>query len=284
MSDFVVITGMSGAGRSETAKHLEDLGWFVIDNLPHALMPKVAELASAPGTTHDKVALVVRSVGEQGDEVAQAIRDLRGLIDGTVRVLFLEAFNPVLVRRYEATRHRHPYEEAGSIEQAIELERSALEPLRGEADLEINTSELNVHQLRDRLLEFFGDDKNDTMQIRVLSFGFKHGLPLDVDMVFDLRFLPNPHWVEELRPQTGLDAPVRDYVLSQAASGAFLAQLESMLELLVPEFIREGKAYLTVALGCTGGHHRSVAITEAVAAKLRTMGHNPGVTHRDIAR
>ncbi len=284
MAEFILITGMSGAGRSEAAKHLDDLGWFVIDNLPPTLMPKVSELAVGPGASVDKVAFVI-GTGRYRDETAAAIEELRSDVESRVRVLFLQARTPVLVRRYDATRRRHPFMDGGSLAGAIEAEREALEPIKAEADVVLDTSDLNVHQLRDRIVELFGGEEAERrMQTRLVSFGFKYGLPLDVDLVIDCRFLPNPHWVEELRPQTGLDEPVRDYVLDQDLTRGFLEHLEAMLELLTPAYAKEGKAYLTVAFGCTGGRHRSVAITERVATFLDGLGYKPSITHRDMQR
>lgn len=284
MAEFLIIAGLSGAGRSEAAKHLEDLGWFVIDNLPPALIPKVAELAIAPGSAIDQVALVV-GTSEYRDEVAEAIDELRRVADSVVRILYLEAGTDELVRRYEATRRRHPFGDDTSLSAAIEAERAALAALRTQADLLIDTTDLNVHQLRDRVIDHFGADHvAGRMQTRVVSFGYKHGMPTDVDLVIDCRFLPNPHWVDELRPLTGLDAPVRDYVMGQDLTDGFLANLTALLETVMPAYASEGKAYLTVAFGCTGGHHRSVAIAEHVASALSSMGFPPGVTHRDIDR
>lgn len=283
VSEFVVITGLSGAGRSQAGDHLEDLGWFVIDNLPPALIPKVGELAAHPTSSIANVALVV-GTGPYHDEVLPAIVELRSR--GTrVRILYLEASTDVLVRRYESTRRRHPLATTTGLREAIDEERRVLEPVRAEADVVVDTSDLNVHQLRDRVLELFDSaDTDDRMQTTIVSFGYKHGLPLDVDVVFDCRFLPNPHWVEELRPLTGLDEPVHDYVMGQEATGLFLERLGEMLQLLMPAYVREGKSYLTVAFGCTGGRHRSVAIAEEVARVLRSMEYDPVVTHRDIGR
>ncbi len=282
MSEFVIVTGNSGAGRSHAANVLEDHGWFVIDNLPPALISKVGELADAPGSAISNVALAVPG-GAGVDELLGAIAELRANAS-RVRILFLEASTPVLVARYESTRRRHPFGDMGLAE-AIEGERSALESVKAEADVVIDTSDLNVHQLRDRLVTMFGTESpSGGMQTSVLSFGYKHGLPLDVDIVIDCRFLPNPHWVEELRPQTGLDGAVSDYVLSQPMTGVFLEHLERLLALVVPAYVKEGKSYLTIAFGCTGGQHRSVAIAEEVGAILRRSGHEPAVSHRDVGR
>jgi UPF0042 nucleotide-binding protein len=283
MSEFVVITGLSGAGRSQAADDLEDLGWFVIDNLPTELIPKVAELAQSPGTTHPRIALVVGLGAHQGD-LMRALGELRAG-GGAVRQLFLDASTDVLVRRYEGTRRRHPLLGPGEegLTDAIERERALLEPVKAEADVVVDTSDLNVHQLHDRIVDLFGEDHPEAgMQTRIVSFGYKHGLPLDVDIVLDCRFLPNPHWVDELRPFTGLDEQVRRYVLDQEAAGDLLTRLDDLLGLLLPAYVAEGKSYLTLAFGCTGGRHRSVAIAESVAEILRRRGFEPTVVHRDI--
>jgi len=287
VSEVVVIAGMSGAGRSVAADNLEDLGWFVMDNLPPQLIPKVAELADGSGSGGDRLALVVGS-GRYHDEVVPLIGGLRHQVD-RLQLVFLDASTEVLVRRYESTRRRHPFDvdarSGDTLTDVIEAERLALEPLRAEADLLIDTTELNVHQLRGRMHEAFGSIGSETaMRTTVTSFGYKYGLPLDVDLVFDCRFLPNPHWVEELRPQTGLDAAVADYVLEQPVTGAFLARLERLLALILPFYVQEGKSYLTVAFGCTGGRHRSVAIAERMAHALDRLGHAPAIVHRDIDR
>ena len=278
----MVITGLSGAGRSQAGDVLEDLGWFVIDNLPPALIPGVAELGQSPTSAIDKVVLVV-GTGPYHEEVLPAVQALRGQVS-RLRLVFLDAATDVLVRRYESTRRRHPLADGGSLAEAIDAERAVLEPVKAEADLVIDTSELNVHQLRDRIAPLFVGEGSPGMQVTVSSFGYKHGLPLDVDVVLDCRFLPNPHWQEELRPLTGLDEPVRDYVLDQEAAKAFLDRLEGLWDLLLPAYAEEGKAYLTVAFGCTGGRHRSVAIAEQVASTLRDRGYQPRVAHRDLGR
>src|SRR4029079_10827455 len=260
MTEFAVIAGLSGAGCSTAGDVLEDLGWFVIDNLPSALVAKMVELAGTPDSAHSNVALVVRP-REDGEEAA-ALPLLRQA-GSSARVVFLEARTDVLVRRYESSRRRHPEGVHRQLVEAIERERTRLAVLKAEADVIVDTSDINVHQLRDRITELFSDDAAATrMQTRVISFGFKHGLPVDVDLVLDCRFLPNPHWVEDLRPQTGLDAAVRDYVLGEPAATQFLEHLASLLDLLLPAYVAEGKAYLTIAFGCTGGRHRSVVIAE----------------------
>jgi RNase adapter protein RapZ len=282
--DVTIITGMSGAGRSEAAHVLEDLGYFVIDNLPPMLIGKVAELArSTEKPIRYALVVDVRS-GDFLHDLSDAIEELRRNGAHT-QVLFLDAADVVLVRRYEASRRRHPLSHTDRVSDGIARERTLLEPLKGEADLIVDTSSLNVHELRDRLRELFSEHVGDgALQVNVVSFGYKHGLPLDVDLVFDCRFIPNPHWVDELRPLTGLDASVRDYVLSRPATPAFLAQLDSLLELTLPGYEREGKAYLSIGVGCTGGRHRSVVVSEQLGERLRAHGHRVAVHHRDVER
>ena len=282
MSEFVVITGLSGAGRSQAADDLEDLGWFVIDNLPAELIPKVVELVQQPGSSTPRVALVV-TVGAHQEDLLPSLSALRAS-GGRVRQLFLDARTDVLVRRYEGTRRRHPLlTGAEGLGEAIERERDLLEPVKANADVVVDTSDLNVHELHDRMVALFADEHPDAgMQTRVVSFGYKHGLPLDVDIVLDCRFLPNPHWVDELRPLTGLDDPVRRYVLSQEAATELLTRLDDLLGMLLPAYVAEGKSYLALAFGCTGGRHRSVVIAEEVASILRDRGFAPKILHRDM--
>lgn len=284
MSQFVIITGLSGAGRSQAADGLEDLGWFVIDNLPSELIPKVAELVRAPTSSTPRVALVV-GAGAHGPGFMPSLAALRAS-GAAVRQLFLDASTEVLVRRYESTRRRHPLLQAGEgLGEAIERERALLEPLKAAADIVVDTSALNVHELHTRILGLFGEDRsNGGMQTRIVSFGYKHGLPVDVDVVLDCRFLPNPHWIDELRPRSGLDEAVARYVLDQDATAAFLGHLDGLFALLLPAYVAEGKAYLTLAFGCTGGRHRSVAIAEAAAELLRARGVDPTVVHRDVGK
>lgn len=282
--DVTVITGMSGAGRSEAANVLEDLAFFVIDNLPPALISKVAELAKG-GERPKRYALVVdvRS-GAFMEALESALNELRAM-GARTRVLFLDASNETLVRRFEATRRRHPLAEGDRVVDGIQRERALLEELKGRADIIVDTSNLNVHQLRDRLRELFAEQPEEgLLQPNLVSFGYKHGLPLDVDLLFDCRFLPNPHWVEELRPLTGLEEPVRRYVLEQPDSEKFLDELTRLLDLLLPGYVREGKSYLTIGIGCTGGHHRSVVISEELGKRLRAEGYAVRVHHRDVDR
>lgn len=282
MSSVVLVTGLSGAGGSQAANVFEDMGWFVIDNLPTELLDKVLDLVHGKSSI-EKVALVIRSQG-LGDDLVEAIRALRTTVDD-VRVLFIDAADDVLVRRFEDLRRRHPLGEGMGVVESIRLERQALEPLKAEADLVIDTSDLNVHELRDRITEQFGADvPHGGMQTTVMSFGYKHGLPLDVDLVLDCRFLPNPHWQDELRPKTGRDKAVRRYVLDNPQTGDFLERLDGLLDVLLPGYIAEGKSYLTIAVGCTGGRHRSVVIADELASRLRKRGIEPRVLHRDVKR
>ena len=282
--DVTIITGMSGAGRSEAAHVLEDLGYFVIDNLPPTLIGKVAELAR--GTEKPiRYALVVdvRS-GDFLQDLSTAIEELRRGGAHT-RVLFLDASDVVLVRRYEASRRRHPLSDTDRVSDGIARERALLEGLKGEADLLVDTSSLNVHQLRDRLRELFAEHAVDgALHVNVVSFGYKHGLPIDVDLVFDCRFITNPHWVEELRELTGLEPSVRDYVLTRPGTEEFLTELDRLLALTLPGYEREGKAYLSIGVGCTGGRHRSVVIAEQLGERLRAHGYRAAVHHRDVER
>jgi UPF0042 nucleotide-binding protein len=287
MSEFAVVTGMSGAGRSTAAAALEDVGWFVIDNLPAALIMKMVEMVDRPGSGIERVALVIgRGGSDTGPEYFDDLPDVLDELRGTrkrVRVVFLDAPDDVLVRRYEGTRRRHPLPARG-VEASIARERELLEPVRARADLLVDTAELNSNQLRARILEAFGSEDVPRMQTSVVSFGYKHGIPLDVDIVFDCRFLPNPFWIEELRPYSGLDRPVREWVLGQPESAAFLEKLDDLLTSILPAFVREGKSYLTIAMGCTGGRHRSVALAEALAERLGGNGEGVSVFHRDIER
>jgi UPF0042 nucleotide-binding protein len=281
VADIVLITGLSGAGRSGVADVLEDLGWFVVDNLPTALIGTIVELAAKPNSDIERLALVA---GRQHAEVLSKVGELRA--DGhDVRMVFLDASTPELVRRYDATRRRHPLaDETDGLVESIELERSMLEPVRAAADLVIDTTDLNVHQLKHRIDHAFDTPTGSRLQVAVESFGFKHGLPLDADIVMDLRFLPNPHWESDLRPLTGHDPKVRDFVLETAIGSEFVERFDELLAMLVPQYQAEGRSYLTVAVGCTGGRHRSVAVAEELAARLRGRGVAVTASHRDLSR
>lgn len=282
MADFVIVTGLSGAGRSQAGATLEDLGWFVVDNLPTPLIVSVADLALAPGSTRDRVALVVGRDTEQLDDLSSALEalDRRGV---RVTTLFLDASDDVLLRRFEGTRRRHPLGRDKLLE-AIALERQRLATIREAADVVIDTSDLNIHQLRARLIDLFHRNGVESMLISVVSFGFKYGLPPDVDNVFDVRFLPNPHWVPALRELTGHDPSVREYVMSQPEALEFLERVSGLLGFLLPCYEMEGRAYMSVAVGCTGGKHRSVVLVEELANVIRGLGYDAALFHRDVDR
>jgi UPF0042 nucleotide-binding protein len=287
VSEFVIVTGLSGAGGSTAASVFEDLGWFVIDNLPPALMSKVADLARKDEQATDRIALVIWA-SPFLEELLPALDQLeRKRSRPTVRVLFLEASDDVLIRRFEDKRRRHPVDPGGlGVAEAIERERRLLDPVKARADVVVDTTDLNVHQLRDRITALFAskEEREQAMQTSVVSFGYKHGIPLDVDTVIDCRFLPNPHWVDSLRPLTGLDEDVRYYVMSQPETRAFLDKLGDLFDLLLPAYVREGKSYFTLAVGCTGGNHRSVVLAEEIARLMRERGFQPTVKHRDMHR
>lgn len=282
MTDILVVTGLSGAGRSQAADDLEDMGWFVVDNLPVVLIDKVVELTGEAGGEIEKLCLVVGNARQQSG-ILNAIASLRTQ-GHQVRILFLEASTRELVRRYDATRRKHPLSDGTTgLESIIEKERTTVSEVKAAADLLIDTTGLTVHQLKAQLQQLFGpENPGDALQVSVVSFGFKHGVPIDVDMVLDVRFMPNPHWEENLRPLSGLDDSVRDYVLGQEVSDEFLARSQNLLELILPAYVQEGRSYLTLGVGCTGGRHRSVAIVEELSSRLREMGYHPRVTHRDI--
>ena len=282
MTDILVVTGLSGAGRSQAADDLEDFGWFVVDNLPVVLIDKVVELSGEAGGEIPKLCLVVGHARHQA-AILDAVGNLRTQ-GHTVRILFLEASTRELVRRYEATRRRHPMSDGVmGLETVIEAERLAMSPVKAVADLLIDTTGLTVHQLKHQLVELFGpENPGDRLQVSLMSFGFKNGVPIDADMLLDVRFLPNPHWDENLRPLSGLDEAVRDFVLGQPISSDFLVRVEELLTLVLPAYVSEGRSYLTIGIGCTGGRHRSVAIVEEVARRLAAAGRHPRVTHRDM--
>jgi RNase adapter protein RapZ len=288
--DLIIVTGMTGAGRSTAAKALEDLGWFVIDNLPPSMLPDVVKMLNAEASSTDadpdgiKLAVVV-DVRSRG-----FFADLRGAIatiaelGANPRILFLEASNEVLVRRQEAARRPHPLQGGARLLDGIAREREMVRDLRGEADVLIDTSSLNVHQLADKVFIAFAEGDLPAMRATVVSFGFKYGIPVDADMVLDMRFLPNPYWVPELRDHTGLEADVSDYVLGQPAAVEFIERLEALLQTVDDGFLRERKQYLNLAIGCTGGKHRSVAMAEELGKRLTERGIETTVVHRDLGR
>ena len=279
MPQIVLVAGLSGAGRSTAAQAFDDQGWFVIDNLPPPLIPKITELAAGPGSAYECIALIV-GTGPDRHEVLPAL----AATEVDFQVLFLEAATDVLIRRYKETRRRHPLSD-GSLTEAIELERDQLAEVRARADLVIDTSPLNIHELRQRVRDMADRSQPGSgLSVRVVSFGFKHGVPADADMVFDARFLPNPHWEPELRPLTGQDAPVRDYVLASEGGADLLARIGDVLDVVLPPTAADGRAFYTVAIGCTGGRHRAVALTEALATRLNGNATPAVAEHRDLTR
>jgi UPF0042 nucleotide-binding protein len=281
VAEVVLISGLSGAGRSGAAGVFEDLGWYVVDNLPTSLVPTIVELAAKPGSDIARLALVS---GRQHGDLLPFVGEMRA--DGhQVTLLFLDAATSELVRRYDATRRRHPLvDEADGLLESIELERRLLDPVREAADLVIDTTGLNIHQLKDRLLSAFSHSGEARLQVSIESFGFKHGLPMDADIVMDVRFLPNPHWNEDLRPLTGHDPVIRDFALENAAAEQFMEQFDGLLSTLLPLYQAEGRSYLTVAVGCTGGRHRSVAVVEEITRRFRERGLAVRSSHRDLSR
>lgn len=280
---IVIITGMSGAGRSTASAVLEDLGWFVIDNLPPQLIGRVAELAFAPGSSVTELGLVADSRGREFfGELIDTITALRG--DGMdVCVLFLDCDDDELVRRFEETRRRHPAGNQFGVLEGIRHERAQMQDLREMADVIIETSQMNVHDLRHRVVGLIDHPLSAELRVAVMSFGFKRGTPRDADMLFDVRFLPNPHWEETLRPLTGQDQPVIDFVMQQNDTIPFLDAAKQLLDVVVPASIREGKRYLSIAIGCTGGKHRSVALADVLAGYIRATFMLPvEATHRDL--
>ena len=285
--EFVIISGMSGAGKSKAASIMEDMNFFCVDNLPAPLIPKFAELGMAGAGEYSRVVLVtdVRG-GPTFDSLFHALDNLKAM-QCAYRILFMDASDETIIKRYKESRRSHPLAEScDSLEQAIQLERKMLAPLRERAEYIIDTTNLPTAKLRGELRRLFarGDSPEGRMEVRVTSFGFKYGLPMEADLVFDVRFLPNPYYVPELRPRTGLDTAVRDYVFQGDGADGFLRRLEELMLWLLPRYEEEGKTSLVVAVGCTGGHHRSVAIAHALAEGLRREGWPVSESHRDLGR
>lgn len=283
--EVTVITGLSGAGRSEVAKALEDLGWFVIDNLPPALITKMLSLALAPGNDINRIALVIDARGGVFfEEAAAALEKVRRDVSN-FRLVFLEASDDALVRRFDASRRLHPLATDDHVQVGIQRERELLSPFRDGADLILDTSGLSVRELRTKMSAYFeAGVPAEGLKTTIISFGYKFGLPLDADIVLDVRFLPNPHWVDELRPLTGLDEPVREYVLDHEPTVDFLARTRDLLAVLLPGYQSEGRHYLTVAIGCTGGRHRSVVLAKEIGSLIEEKGFRVKVIHRDVER
>ncbi len=281
--ELLLVTGMSGAGRSTAARALEDLGWFVIDNLPPSLLPDTVALLSRTAET-PKVAVVIDVRGRSFFEEFQSSLDALDRDGSDVRVLFLEAADEVLVRRFESNRRPHPLQASGRVIDGLARERALLADLRGSADLVIDTGDLNVHDLRRRVDAAFADPERVQLRATVMSFGFKYGIPVDADFVADVRFLPNPFWNPELRELTGLDQAVNDAVVDQPEAREFLQRYSAIIDLVADGYLREGKRYVTIAIGCTGGKHRSVAIAENLSTRLVRSGVETLVTHRDLGR
>ncbi len=278
----VIITGLSGAGRRTAAHTMEDLGWYVVDNLPPALLPILAGRMRDAG--EDRLAVVVDvRTRVQFDQLPAAFEQLRQ--DGArISMLFLEANDDIIVQRQESNRRPLPLQGDGRLLDGITRERTLLADLRAGADLVVDTSAISARQLAQRIANHYGDDSTDTLQVALISFGFKRGLPVDADMVFDVRFLKNPYWVPELRPQTGLAAEVSDYVLAPPPAREFLETVHKLIEVAAPGYLSEGKRQVTVAIGCTGGKHRSTAMSEELARRLRDQGRHVSVLHRDLGK
>ncbi|MBM6546468.1 RNase adapter RapZ [Janibacter sp. YIM B02568] len=286
--EVYVVTGMSGAGRSTVAKVMEDLGWYVIDNLPTALLPQLVEMADAAaesgrGVPERKVGIVLDIRAQGFDDLDEAIERLRAK-GWSIRLLFLDATDEALVRRFESVRRPHPLQQGGRLLDGIQAERERLSDLRSVSDLVIDTSGLNVHQLSRKIHPIISADVEHSVRLAVMSFGFKYGVPLDADFVFDMRWLPNPFWVPELRPFTGREEAVSGYVLGQEGAEEFLDAVVRLFEPVLAGYLRENRKYVTVAVGCTGGKHRSVAVAEALSRRLSSETVETFVVHRDLGQ
>ena len=284
--EILIISGLSGAGKSKAASFLEDMGFYIVDNMPAAMILKFAEFCTVSNGRYDRVALVydVRTANSFA-EFFEVLDKLKAM-DCRCRMLFLEADNQTIVNRYKETRRMHPLQKKGeSVEQAIRREREWMQPVRDHADFVLDTSALSIAKLRSELLDLFGQQGDrGGLAVNILSFGFKHGIPIEADLVFDVRFMPNPYYVPELKNKTGLDQAVRDFVFSFRQTNDFMEQLEKMLTFLLPLYAEEGKSALVIAIGCTGGHHRSVAVAHELAEYITEEGYQVTENHRDISR
>lgn len=283
--EFILISGLSGAGKSKAASFMEDMNFFCVDNLPVPLIPKFAELGMAGSGEYERVVLVtdVRA-GHGFDGLFEALDALKAMKCGC-RILFMDASDEVIIKRYKETRRSHPLVEGGSLQEAISRERELLRPLKERADYVIDTTSLSTAKLKGELRRLFarGEQQQGKMDLRVISFGFKNGIPMEADLTFDVRFLPNPYYLPELRHKTGLDDAVRDYVFNSPTTQEFLLRLKDFTGWLLPRYEEEGKTGLVVAVGCTGGHHRSVAVAHALADHYRTLGYQVSENHRDLS-
>lgn len=282
---FIIVTGLSGAGKTQVVKAFEDMGNFCVDNMPPQLIPKFAEVYHRSANPHDCAALVCDIRGrDMFNDLAGSLDELSEL-GYEYEILFLEASDETLIRRYKETRRMHPLSEGGRIIDGIRRERRVLNAVKEKAGRIIDTTMLSATQLRQQINAVYGSETEvGKMMVHVMSFGFKYGIPLDSDLVFDVRFLPNPFYIPELKEHTGLETCIRDYVMASEVSGEFLAKLADMIEFLIPQYIKEGKSQLVIAIGCTGGHHRSVTIAEALCSEVKNSGHNAMVSHRDITK
>ena len=282
---FVLVTGLSGAGKSQALRFLEDLGYYCVDNLPAALIPTFADLLLRSDRQHQHIAVCIDA------RAGESLENLPALLDEVAEMglrpdtLFLDSSDEVLIKRYSETRRRHPSSITGGIEEGIRRERTLLDPIRARADLVIDTSATSVQELRERIATMFqGDRGAGQLLITVLSFGFKHGVPQESDLVFDVRFLPNPHYDPDMRPWTGNEPDVRDFVLNSDGATEFLDRLKGLMKFLLPRYAAEPKSYLTVSIGCTGGRHRSVAVAHNLALYMRALNYEVRLRHRDIDR
>ena len=284
--EFIVITGLSGAGKSQVASFMEDIGYFVVDNMPAPLIPKFAELCMAGQAKYDRVSIVsdIRG-GQTFDGLFAALSDLEEM-GCDYKILYVEASPETIIKRYKETRRLHPLARDGrSLDEAVHRERTILEPVRDRAEYIVDTTALSTAKLRGEVLRLFGSGgPQQAMSVSVISFGFKYGIPIEADLVFDVRFLPNPYYIAELRHQTGLDKPVYDFIFGYQQTKDFMTYLERLIAFLLPQYVEEGKAALVIGVGCTGGQHRSVAVTRALADFIRQKGYDAAENHRDMTR
>lgn len=284
--EFILISGLSGAGKSQVGSIMEDIGYFVVDNMPAPLIPKFAELCMAGQAEYERVAIVCDIRGGQTFEgLFAALSDLTEM-GCDHKILYVEASPETIIKRYKETRHLHPLQQSGgSLDEAVHQERTIMEQVRRRAEYVVDTTALSTAKLRGEILRLFGEGgPQQAMKVNVTSFGFKYGIPIEADLVFDVRFLPNPFYIAELRDQTGLDKPVYDFVFQDKKTKSFMTHLEKLIAFLLPQFVEEGKTALVIAIGCTGGQHRSVAVTRALAEFIRQKGYDATENHRDMTR